>query len=62
MELTEEQKKIVVNILSKADGEDMDEIVNNTGFGDYLLRSLILRASDDDIQYLLEEIKHLAKL
>lgn len=55
MELTEEEKQVVKKILSKADGEDMDSIIYDLGFEEYLLRSLVMSASEDDIQYLLEE-------
>ena len=36
MELTEQQKQLVLNILSFADGEDMDEIIDRSTFKDYL--------------------------
>lgn len=59
MELTQEDKDIVIKILSRADGEDMDEIVKAIGFDDYLLHSLIMRASDSDVEYWVAEKKRL---
>jgi AMP nucleosidase len=38
MELTEQQKQLVLNILSFADGEDMEEIIDRSTFKDYLTR------------------------
>jgi hypothetical protein len=56
MELTEQQKQTVLDILSLADGEDMDEIINKSGFKDYLTRSLIMDCLDDkDLEYYLSE-------
>jgi len=54
MELSEEQKQQVINILSKADGEDMDEIVRAIGMEDYLFHSLMMSASENDINYNLD--------
>ena len=56
MELTEQQKQSVLDILSLADGEDMEEIINKSGFKDYLTRSLIMDCIDDkDLEYYLSE-------
>ena len=56
MELTEQQKQTVLDILSFADGEDMEEIINKSGFKDYLTRSLIMDCIDDeDLEYYLSE-------
>ena len=56
MELTEQQKQMVLDILSCADGEDMEEIINKSGFKDYLTRSLIMDCIDDeDLEYYLSE-------
>lgn len=49
--------KIVVDILKKADGEDMDTIIKESGFEDYLLRSLMMKASDEELNNLIEERK-----
>ena len=56
MELTEQQKQTVLDIISLADGEDMEEIINKSGFKDYLTRSLIMDCIDDeDLEYYLSE-------
>ena len=56
MELTEQQKQTVLDILSLADGEDMDEIIDRSTFKDYLTRSLIMDCIDDkDLEYYLSE-------
>jgi hypothetical protein len=56
MELTEQQKQTILDIISLADGEDMDEIINKSGFKDYLTRSLIMDCLDDkDLEYYLSE-------
>ena len=55
MELTEQQKQTVLDILSFADGEDMEEIINKSGFKDYLTRSLIMDCTDEDLEYYLSE-------
>lgn len=59
MELSEEQKKIVIEILSNADGEDMDEIVKLVGFTDYLSHSLIMSMGQYELDYYLQERKHI---
>ena len=56
MELTEQQKQTVLDILSLADGEDMEEIIDRSTFKDYLTRSLIMDCIDDkDLEYYLSE-------
>jgi hypothetical protein len=55
MELTEQQKQLVLNILSFADGEDMDEIIDRSTFKDYLTRSLIMDCTDMDLKYYVSE-------
>ena len=56
MELTEQQKQTVLDIISLADGEDMEEIIDKSGFKDYLTRSLIMDCIDDkDLEYYLSE-------
>lgn len=55
MQLTEQQKQLVLNILSFADGEDMDEIINRSTFKDYLTRSLIMDCTDMDLKYYVSE-------
>ena len=56
MELTEQQKQTVLDIIFWADGEDMEEIINKSGFKDYLTRSLIMDCIDDkDLEYYLSE-------
>ncbi len=63
MELTEQQKQTVLNILSFADGEDMDEIIDRSTFKDYLTRSLIMDCIDDmDLKYYLSERDELIKI
>ena len=63
MELTEQQKQLVLNILSFADGEDMDEIIDRSTFKDYLTRSLIMDCIDDmDLKYYLSERDELIKI
>lgn len=55
MELTEKQKQIAIAILSSADGEDVDQIVKLSGWIEYLTHSLIMRCSDKELEYYLEE-------
>jgi hypothetical protein len=55
MELTEQQKQTVLDILSFADGEDMDEIIDRSTFKDYLTRSLIMDCTDMDLKYYVSE-------
>ena len=55
MELTEQQKQTVLDIISLADGEDMDEIIDRSNFKDYLSRSLIMDCTDEDLEYYLSE-------
>jgi hypothetical protein len=63
MELTEQQKQLVLNILSFADGEDMEEIIDRSTFKDYLTRSLIMDCIDDmDLKYYLSERDELIKI
>jgi len=63
MELTEQQKQIVLDILSFADGEDMEEIIDRSTFKDYLTRSLIMDCIDDiDLKYYLSERDELIKI
>ena len=57
MELSEAEKHAIKQVLSHADGEDMEEIVRATGFEEYLLHSLIMRATDDELEYFLAERK-----
>jgi hypothetical protein len=55
MELTEQQKQTVLDILSFADGEDMEEIIDRSTFKDYLTRNLIMDCTDDDLKYYVSE-------
>jgi hypothetical protein len=55
MELTEQQKQLVLNILSFADGEDMEEIIDRSTFKDYLTRNLIMDCTDEDLKYYVSE-------
>jgi hypothetical protein len=55
MELTEQQKQTVLDIISLADGEDMDEIINRSTFKDYLTRNLIMDCTDMDLKYYVSE-------
>jgi hypothetical protein len=61
MELTALEKDLVVAILNRADGEDMEEIVERSTFQGYLIRSLMLGASNTDIQNVLDERNELIK-
>ena len=49
MELTTQQKELVLSILSEADGEDVQEIINESVFKDYLKRILVLECSDEEL-------------
>ena len=49
MELTTQQKELVLSILSEADGEDVQEIINESVFKDYLTRILVLECSDEEL-------------
>jgi len=62
MELSGEQKLLVISVLRNADGEDLDEIIESIGMEDYLLHSLMMRASQDEIDYYLEERKNILPL
>jgi hypothetical protein len=55
MELTEQQKQTVLDIISLADGEDMDEIINRSTFKDYLTRNLIMDCANMDLKYYVSE-------
>jgi hypothetical protein len=55
MELSTLEKELAVAILNKADGEDMDELLDRSYFKTRLTRSLVLEASDTDLKYILEE-------
>lgn len=55
MELTALEKDLVVAILNRADGEDMDEIVKKSKFEKYLTRSLMLNSSNNDVENILKE-------
>jgi hypothetical protein len=55
MELTEQQKQTVLDILSFADGEDMEEIIDRSTFKDYLTRNLIMDCTDEDLKYYVSE-------
>lgn len=60
MELNELEKSIAVNILKKADGEDVENIIETAGWNDeYLLRSLIMRNKIDVIMNIIDEKKQL---
>jgi len=55
MQLTEQQKQSVLDILSLADGEDVNEIINRSFHKDDLTHSLILECRHDDLEYYLSE-------
>jgi hypothetical protein len=61
MELKEQQFLDVLEIIKNADGEDMDHLIEAAGFEDYLLRSLFMKISDDELEFLLEERYNLRK-
>ena len=61
MELNTLEKDLVITILSRADGEDIDDIVRRSNFEEYLTRSLILRASNVEIFETLKERIYLKK-
>lgn len=62
MELSPINKELIINLLSKADGEDLHEIVKATGKEDWLCKTLVLKASDNDIEYYLSEREYLSSL
>ena len=55
MELKEQQLLDALTMIEGADGEDIERLIRAAGFEDYLLRSLIMKASDNDLEYLLKE-------
>ena len=61
MELTALEKDLVVAILNRADGEDMEEIVERSNFQGHLTRSLMLSASSTDIKNISDERNELIK-
>lgn len=62
MELTTQQKELVLSILSEADGEDVQEIINESVFKDYLTRTLILECSNEDLNEYINERNELQTL
>jgi hypothetical protein len=50
MELSEEQKNTVLDILKKADGEDVEGLMDKSGWADYLLRVLVLKAPKNELE------------
>jgi hypothetical protein len=57
MELNRLEKDVVSGILKRADGEDIEELVNRAGFDEYLLHSLIMKATWESVNYYIEEKK-----
>ena len=62
MELTTQQKELVLSILSEADGEDVQEIINESVFKDYLTRIFILECSDEELNEYTNERNELQTL
>lgn len=61
MQLTTEQKNTVLDIFKKADGEDMEGLISNSGWADYLLRALIMKSPKYEITQSIEERVELDK-
>lgn len=61
MELTNQEKQQVLDILSKADGEDIEQIINQSGFDKYLTRALTIKSSTEDLNYYIKERDSLTK-
>ena len=55
MELTTQQKQIVLDVLAKADGEDVQEIINESVFKNYLTRILVLECNDEVLNEYINE-------
>ena len=55
MELTTQQKELVLDILSRADGEDVQEIINESVFKNYLTRILVLECNDEVLNEYINE-------
>lgn len=62
MKLTALEKDLVLAILNRADGEDLDEIVNKSLFEEYITRSLILRSSNVNLKNTLGERNELRNM
>lgn len=57
MELSRLEKDTIVDMLNRADGEDIEELINRSGFEDYLLHSLVMKATWESVNYYIEEKK-----
>lgn len=62
MELTTQQKELVLSILSEADGEDVQEIINESVFKDYLTRILVLECNNEVLDEYINERNELQTL
>ena len=62
MELTTQQKELVLSILSEADGEDVQEIINESVFKDYLTRIFVLECNDEELNEYTNERNELQTL
>jgi hypothetical protein len=57
MELNHYDLSIAIDILSKADGEDIQFIIWKIGMSEQLLRQLVVNASDLELENCIEERK-----
>ncbi len=56
MRLSKLEKDSIIEVLYEdADGEDVGEILTESGFSDQMLRQLVMSASMESVQALLEE-------
>lgn len=55
MELKEREKLLVLEILLKADGEDIEEIIERSIWKEWLTRSLVLGANSKHLRLYIEE-------
>lgn len=59
MELSESTKKEIIDLLIGADGEDVQEILNRSGWNGQMLVQLMMYESIEDVEYLYKERQQL---
>jgi len=59
MELSESTKKEIIDLLIGADGEDVQEILNRSGWNGQMLIQLMMCESIEDVEYLYKERQQL---
>ena len=59
MELSSEQINVVIQILDKADGEDVHEILKQSNWSEQMLKQLIMTENIDVVEYWYQQRKDL---